>query len=205
MSSTEESSWINWFCGLRGNEYFCQVDLDYVKDKFNLTGLTEQVPHYRRAMALIVDEDISSPHCDNDETIEQAAELLYGLIHARFVLTARGTSLVLEKFKEGGYGHCPRVFCENQAVLPVGMSDLPGEGKVKLFCPRCSDIYTPRQRYQHVDGAYFGTGLPMMVFMDNPSSRPKMSSKRHVGTLYGFKIHPLAYQIQTQEREKKNR
>jgi casein kinase II subunit beta len=101
--------------------------------------------------------------------IESSAELLYGLIHQRYITSRPGIQQMLEKYELMHFGHCPRVHCNSAKVLPVGCSDTPGQDTVKLFCPSCLDIYTPpNSRFQTVDGAFFGTTFGCLFFMTFP-------------------------------------
>lgn len=81
-----------------------------------------------------------------------------------------------EKYKKGDFGKCPRVLCYGQFLLPVGLSDIPYQKAVKLYCPRCEDIYSPKStRHGSIDGAYFGSTFPHMLFMVHPQMVPAKS------------------------------
>jgi casein kinase II subunit beta len=121
----------------------------------------ERAPGYRRASDrrhLRIASDLS--------VIESSAELLYGLIHQRYITSRPGIQQMAEKYELQHFGTCPRVNCNSCKVLPVGLNDSPGHETVKLFCPSCLDVYTPpNSRFQSVDGAFFGTTFPSLFFM----------------------------------------
>lgn len=101
--------------------------------------------------------------------IESSAELLYGLIHQRYITSRPGLQQMYEKYELQHFGTCPRVYCNSCKVLPVGLNDSPGHETVKLFCPSCQDVYTPpNSRFQTVDGAFFGTTFGSLFFMTYP-------------------------------------
>ncbi|KAA8898366.1 casein kinase II beta 1 subunit [Sphaerosporella brunnea] len=193
----EEESWISSYCNVMGHEYFAEVSEDFIEDDFNLTGLGAVVPRYKEALEMILDvepeDDSESPGSaseslsDNPNApayrrsrdhartaldyslIEKSAELLYGLIHQRFITSRQGIQVMYEKYLANHFGFCPRVNCQSARVLPCGYSDTPGNDTVKLFCPSCCDIYVPpHSRFQAVDGAYFGTTFPTLFLMTFP-------------------------------------
>lgn len=109
---------------LRGNEFFCEVDEDYIHDEFNLTGLSAEVNFFDYALDTILDVDspngepalalgrtggacmlalCSSPPLfsadllneEQQELVDAAAESLYGLIHARYIITTKGLNAMV--------------------------------------------------------------------------------------------------------------
>lgn len=78
------------FISARGHEYFCEIDEEYLTDRFNLTGLQQEVQYYQYALDLVT--DVFDFECEDEvrEQIEKSARHLYGLVHARYIITTRG-------------------------------------------------------------------------------------------------------------------
>lgn len=111
----------------------------------------------------------------------------------------------LDKYRLFHFGRCPRVLCRGQAVLPIGLSDTPNEDSVKLYCPRCEEIYaTKSPRHEHIDGAYFGTTFAHLFYLTFPELKVSRSKEYYIPRVFGFKIHKSAYKrsLEMRKREK---
>ncbi|KAL2011672.1 hypothetical protein VTN00DRAFT_4390 [Thermoascus crustaceus] len=191
------------FISSRGNEYFCEIDEEYLTDRFNLTGLNTEVQYYQYALDLVTDVFDLDADDELREQIEKSARHLYGLVHARYIVTTRGLAKMLDKYKKGDFGKCPRVLCEQQPLLPMGLSDLPNVNTVKLYCPKCEDIYNPKSsRHASIDGAYFGTSFHNILFQVYPALIPEKSTRRYEPKIYGFKVHACAALARWQDQKR---
>lgn len=124
----EEIPWITWFCSLKGNEFFCEVDEEYIQvlhpqssvifiqhlagwiqfDWFGNNGpilwicLRHDPWPWKSRRCGLFDNGGYTVHPSEEELtddqqamVEGSAETLYGLIHARFILTNRGMKLMV--------------------------------------------------------------------------------------------------------------
>ncbi|RAL59202.1 hypothetical protein DID88_006657 [Monilinia fructigena] len=133
--------------------------------------------------------------------VESSAEMLYGLIHQRFICSRAGIQQMSEKYDLAHFGVCPRTHCEQVRTLPVGLSDVPGEDTVKLFCPSCLDVYVPpNSRFQTVDGAYFGRTFGALFLLTFPDYD---ISKKGLEVLGGHGARALTHS-NDEEKEKIN-
>lgn len=229
MPTDEEdyTPWIQHFCELFGHEYFVPVAQEFIEDDFNLTGLSLQVLYYREALYTILDyqvdcaedEDVKSKSnsrsnggngsgngngnkkdLPNKALLSRSTELLYGLIHARYIVSKPGLTAMASKFERNEFGACPRYYCDGMHLIPVGSTDIPGQETVRLYCPCCNDIYIPSSsRYLNIDGAFFGTTFPGLLVKMFPEIEnqcrlriDRVNQDDFGLKLFGFKIHELS-------------
>lgn len=216
MSEDGSGGWISWLVTQPGHGWLVEVDVSFIEDAFNLYGLRSEVPRFRECLELMTgpEPNPDAPEWDAKMALFPSARDLYGLIHARFLLTSRGVSLAQGKYEDGEFGACPRNLCHGTPCLPVGKSTSLREAPAMLFCPRCEDVYripasTPAETGKasaigcapaglgiagvaapgDLDGAYFGPSSSHMVLLMKPHLMPVKPSESYVPRVYGFRIH----------------
>lgn len=186
--SDDESSWISQFVRAPGHEFFCAVPCSFLAEDFNWLGL----PLDMAAVDLLLERVAkggSTKRCRSLPRDEAATQRMYGLIHARFIVTQKGLQVMRDKFRQAHFGRCPRLACCGQPVLPLGNSDEEigetdqNKGKVvekrhrsdgarecvKIFCPRCREVYWPADAsHQQLNGAYWGPTFAHLFLLAFP-------------------------------------
>lgn len=76
---------------------FCEVERSYIEDGFNLYGLRACVGNFSDCLDLILDR--IGPDDSDDSHLTQSACTLYGLIHARYIITAHGLDAMYNKVR----------------------------------------------------------------------------------------------------------
>ena len=212
----EPIDWIHWFCKLKGNEYFVEVDENFIKKEENLEGIKT-----KNFLKIILSEKNTKDFDLTKELLEELQDIreIYGYIHKRFINTPEGLGLMREKFINGVFGYCPRMLCNKQVVLPVGLSEDMRYSQVKVFCPLCQEVYKPRDifygysdkkiiKFDLPDGVFFGTSFPQTFLMHFPDLDPRINAPlRYIPKLYGFRIfgkYGSKYYSENKEELKKN-
>lgn len=80
-------------------------------------------------------------------------------------------------------------------MVPMGFTDDPKHGMVKLFCPKCRDVYNCHPTQRHIDGAFFGPTFPNLFFMTYENLVPGPAMEQFVPRVFGFRIHPCSNSI----------
>ncbi|KAJ3442619.1 casein kinase ii subunit beta [Anaeramoeba flamelloides] len=201
-------SYSEYFCSLKYNEFFCHTDHSFLIDNFNFHGISEYFKYYEKAVEIIRDQDSQKEENFTKKqykAIDKEVEFLYGILHARFIVTQRGLEAMREKYLNKEFGVCPRTFCNSFPVLPIGFSDTPSQSKMKIFCPQCKKVYYPPHDYNDIDSAFFGSTFPNLFINTFPELIKNIQKKDYKPKMFGFDIHPSFnwyYKLNLQELEK---
>jgi hypothetical protein len=91
----EVTTWSEWFTRLPGNDFLVDVDPTFLEDIFNLYGMRSIIGPFREVHELVMGD---APDSDKDGTSHELfedAKNFYALVHARFIVTVRGLTLMV--------------------------------------------------------------------------------------------------------------
>lgn len=177
--------WIQEFLSQPSSFVFVDINPDFLIKSLNDANIQSKVENYEEAKKLIIS------NIKTDENVQQQAEILYGLIHAKYLNTIEGMEKMVIKQKNKIFPHCPRIFCRKTICVPYGITDELRDKTIKMFCPNCHEFYNVTDdRISKIDGAYFGpTWVDLMC--QNHKELELQEKPEYVPRIFGFRIyHP---------------
>jgi casein kinase II subunit beta len=169
------------------NPWLCDVSDDFIMDRFNICGLPEMCPRFTQCCDVITGQLSGAAMFPIASDLIRQLPLAYGLIHVRFIMSPGGINCILEKYRDSVFGTCPRRGCDNERLLPIGLTSKVGKKPVKAFCPCCREVYDPRPK-QTLDGAFFGPNM-VHIFIDQMQLKRRHEAyKPYTHYAFGFRV-----------------
>ena len=75
-----------YFLSTKGNEFFCEIDDEYILDRFNLTGISTEVHHFQLAFEMLTDNFEHEVEDEMRELVEASARLLHQGAYRRWYM-----------------------------------------------------------------------------------------------------------------------
>ena len=183
-----DNLWIDYFLKQPENRFLCRVDNNFIQSK--ASKIKDQFPFTHLPEAL---EFLLNGRTEISNNIMEEAKILYGLIHAQYLMTEAGQEQMLAKFHNHDFEKCPRTLCKNCQCLPFGSKSIYGKSKLQLFCPNCTDSYNiPGNDNRTLDGSFFGPDwfhFLLQKHPEDPELFPPEPPAPFVPKIYGFKVY----------------
>lgn len=225
--------WARKFILSRPKDALLPIPREYLSDGFNLVNIApviHQIFHehnntiqstssiYKSAIKLILEEEDGTMNSTSiSKDVQHAAEVVYQLVHARFVCSPRGLDTIRRMFERNIvsgtiypiFGRCTRMSCNGTALLPYGMSDqydISRKGtiqrKAMRYCCCCKEVFFCWD--SKADGCAWGPSFAFLFLMTHgrdifPTTCPssditnlKSKSNQPPRKVFGFLVHPAS-------------
>jgi casein kinase II subunit beta len=226
-NSSTTSLWVRKFLSARPKDTLLPIPREYLSDGFNLVQLAPIVEKIGRMEGGYVPPAISSDTSfplfkaalrlilSNDDgptplSVQRAAEVLYTLVHARYVISPRGLDTVRSVLRRSDgsvnpvFGRCPRIRCRGMPLIPYGDSDNfdarnSVSTRAKRYCSCCGEKFYMWD--SKADESAWGTSfchLFLMIYGSTVFSDLHMEKSDAVTStdvqqrIFGFQVHPAS-------------
>ena len=183
-------SWIKQICENQNYSWLVPIEESWAGDWFNQHGIKDNFDRFDQAIELITEKKTKEWSYYTEEEcklIHSQAIRIYGLLHARWICQPKGMELMKEKYEKGFFGKCPRTLCDGCNLIPIGTTLVLRRHSVKLFCPKCYDIYRAPP-YPIIDGGFFGPAFPHMFLCEYTTFNKSHLFIPFIQKAFGFKI-----------------
>ena len=195
----QNMEWENSFFSNQSNQILAKIDQDFLLKEMDNPEISEKISNFEEGKNCILNIG------ENQD--QKAAFYIYGLIHAKYIESPAGISQMIMKSQNHLFKTCPRIDCQRNICFSIGVSDDLNISSVKMYCPKCQEIYNViDDNFKNIDGAFFGTHWISKLIEMNPQLKSRdveSSNNNYIPRIFGFKIyhHPNDHNEEENKKE----